>query len=78
MRALAAAYVIPLAVRLAGALDRAALVGALNDLVERHESLRTTVPGALWGAAAGDRGWRPWRGLRWRCAGSARRGCLRR
>ena len=40
-------YVIPLAVRLRGALDRAALEGALGDLVERHESLRTVFPDRL-------------------------------
>ncbi len=34
-------YVIPLALRLVGRLDRAALEGALCDLIERHESLRT-------------------------------------
>src|SRR6202012_1257080 len=36
-----------LAVRLEGALDRAALEGALNDLVDRHESLRTVFPERL-------------------------------
>ena len=37
-------YVIPLALRLVGRLDRAALEGALCDLIERHESLRTVFP----------------------------------
>ncbi|MET7511591.1 amino acid adenylation domain-containing protein, partial [Streptomyces albidoflavus] len=38
------AYSLPIAVRLRGRLDRAALQAALGDLVERHESLRTVFP----------------------------------
>ncbi|MER6031537.1 amino acid adenylation domain-containing protein [Streptomyces sp. NPDC001851] len=34
-------YNVPLAVRLSGVLDRAALTAAVNDVVERHEVLRT-------------------------------------
>ncbi|MCU1734442.1 MULTISPECIES: non-ribosomal peptide synthase/polyketide synthase [unclassified Pseudomonas] len=35
------AYNVPMAVRLSGALDAAALAGALEQLVQRHETLRT-------------------------------------
>ncbi|HEU0300275.1 MAG TPA: condensation domain-containing protein, partial [Longimicrobium sp.] len=39
-----AAYHIPLSLRLTGALDRAALVRALDRIVARHEALRTAFP----------------------------------
>ncbi|MFC9650818.1 amino acid adenylation domain-containing protein [Streptomyces sp. NPDC056937] len=39
-----AAYVLPVAVRLTGVLDPAALRMALGDLIDRHEALRTVFP----------------------------------
>ncbi|WUI31184.1 amino acid adenylation domain-containing protein [Nocardia sp. NBC_00416] len=39
-----AAYNVPVAVRLSGRLDISALRGAIADLVERHEVLRTVYP----------------------------------
>ncbi len=39
-----AAYNVPLSLRLQGALDRKALEGSLQEIVQRHEILRTTFP----------------------------------
>ena len=46
-RVASATYTIPLALRVRGVLDRAALEAAVGDLVERHESLRTIFPDTL-------------------------------
>ena len=50
-------YNIPVALRLSGPLDCAALEAALGDLVERHESLRTVFPETL--GAPRQLSWRP-------------------
>ncbi|MFJ7281016.1 amino acid adenylation domain-containing protein [Kitasatospora sp. NPDC098663] len=44
LEASSATYTNTTALRLSGALDRAALAAALRDLVERHEILRTVLP----------------------------------
>ncbi|WP_416061115.1 non-ribosomal peptide synthase/polyketide synthase [Rhodococcus indonesiensis] len=46
-----AAYNIPLAIRLTGRLDRAALTAAVHDLIVRHETLRTWYPSENTGPA---------------------------
>ncbi|HET7695312.1 MAG TPA: condensation domain-containing protein [Vicinamibacterales bacterium] len=38
------AYLVPVAIRIRGSLDRAALARALGEIVARHDALRTTFP----------------------------------
>ncbi|MFI1920288.1 amino acid adenylation domain-containing protein [Nocardia sp. NPDC020380] len=45
------AYNLPIALRLSGALDAAALAAAFGDVLERHETLRTVYPETAQGAA---------------------------
>src|SRR6185312_10802768 len=40
----AATYNVPSAVRLVGQLDRRALLSGLNEVIRRHEALRTSFP----------------------------------
>lgn len=40
-------YNIPLVIRLSGKLNEEALQGAFNDVVEKHETLRTIFPNVL-------------------------------
>ncbi|WLH94187.1 condensation domain-containing protein [Pseudomonas hefeiensis] len=49
------AYTIPGALHLRGELDEDALRASFQQLLERHEALRTTISGARWCRAATDR-----------------------
>jgi len=49
-----AAYNLPIAIRLTGALDVEALRLAVTDVVRRHESLRTRYPRTRWHAGSGE------------------------
>ena len=51
-----ALYNIPVALRLTGELDAAALAAALADVAARHEVLRTDLPRRRWPAVSADPG----------------------
>ena len=57
-----AVYNTPVALRLDGDLDRAALEAALGDAIARHEVLRTVFPAVEGSPASRSWAWRSWAG----------------